>query len=144
VRVLHASGERDFASLQPRVPGPYYDLRSYIDEFSDALAAADLVVARSGGSVFEIAAHGRPAILVPYPYASADHQSGNARWMQEAGAAIVIIDSELTAERLRSETLALLADGERLAAMARASLSLAHPNAAADIAAEVLAAAEAR
>ena len=54
-------------------------------DFADALAAADLVVARAGGSLFEIAAHGRPAILVPYPHAAADHQSTNARWMEEAG-----------------------------------------------------------
>ena len=59
-----------------------------IADFADALAAADLVVARAGGSVFEIAAHGLPAILVPYPHAAGDHQSANARWMSDAGAAI--------------------------------------------------------
>ncbi len=76
-----------------------YDLREYLEleDFADALAAADLVVARAGGSVFEIAAHGLPAILVPYPHAAADHQSANARWMADAGAAIVIPDGELTA-----------------------------------------------
>ena len=142
LRVLHASGERDFASLQSRVPGPHYDLRPYIDDFGDALAASDLCVARAGGSVFEIAAHGRPAILVPYPHASADHQTGNARWMSDAGAAIVIADSDLNAERLRRETLDLLADPGRLAAMADASRSLARPDAARGIAAEVLAAAK--
>ncbi len=75
-----------------------YDLREYldIDEFTAALAASDLVVARAGGSLFEIAAHGLPAILVPYPHASADHQSANARWMSEAGAAIVVQDAELS------------------------------------------------
>ena len=70
-----------------------YDLREYldIDEFTAALAADALVVARAGGSLFEIAAHGLPAILVSYPHASsADHQSANARWMSEAGAAIVV------------------------------------------------------
>ena len=72
-----------------------YDLRSYLDrdQFADALAAADLVVARSGGSVFEIAAQGLPSILVPYPSAAGDHQSSNARWMADAGAAIVIDDA---------------------------------------------------
>ncbi len=54
-------------------------------DFADALAAADLVVARSGGSVFEIAAHGLPAVLVPYPHAAGDHQSANARWMARGG-----------------------------------------------------------
>ena len=66
-RVLHAAGRRDLESLRPRVPGPHYDLRAYITPFGDALAAADLCVARAGGCIFEVAAHGRPAILVPYP-----------------------------------------------------------------------------
>jgi UDP-N-acetylglucosamine--N-acetylmuramyl-(pentapeptide) pyrophosphoryl-undecaprenol N-acetylglucosamine transferase len=138
-RVLHAAGVRDFSSLE--APGPHYDLRPYIDEFGDALLAADLVVARSGGSIFEVAAHGRPAILIPYPAAAADHQTANARWMADAGAAVVIPDAELTAERLRREVDALLADSARLAAMATASDALARPDAARDIAAELLAAA---
>ncbi len=144
LRVLHAAGEREFAALLERSPAserPHYDLRSYIDRFGEALAASDLVVARSGGSVFEIAAYGLPAILVPYPYAAADHQTGNARWMVDAGAAILVPDAELTAERLLTEVRALLADPGRLARMAAASAALARPDAAADIASEVLAAA---
>lgn len=137
--VLHAAGERDFASLTP--PGSHYDLRPYIHDFGEALLAADLVVARAGGSIFEIAAHGKPAILVPYPYASADHQAANARWMVEAGAAIVIPDGELDGARLAHEVGALLHDPGHLAAMAHASAALARPDAAREIAAEVLAAA---
>jgi UDP-N-acetylglucosamine--N-acetylmuramyl-(pentapeptide) pyrophosphoryl-undecaprenol N-acetylglucosamine transferase len=140
-RVLHAAGRRDYDALIPRVPGPGYDLRPYIDDFGQALLACDLCVARAGGSVFEIAAHGRPAILVPYPHATADHQTGNARWMERAGAAIVISDADLTAERLRSEVDALFADPARLAAMSAASAALARPDAAQAIAREVLAAA---
>ena len=79
------------------------------------LAAADLVVARAGGSVMEIAAAGRPAILVPYPHATADHQTTNARWMAEGGAAVVIPDAELTAERLSGAIAELLDDEDRLA-----------------------------
>ena len=60
------------------VAGPHYDLRGYIPQFGEALAASDLVVARAGGSMFEIAAHGRPTVLIPYPHATADHQSENA------------------------------------------------------------------
>ena len=137
-RVLHAAGERDMPSLVPRVPADGYDLRPYIDRFGEALLACDLCVARSGGSIFEVAAHGRPAILVPYPHATGDHQGSNARWMADAGAALIVSDEELTAERLRSEVDALLGDPARLAAMARASAGLARPNAAADVAAEVL------
>jgi UDP-N-acetylglucosamine--N-acetylmuramyl-(pentapeptide) pyrophosphoryl-undecaprenol N-acetylglucosamine transferase len=137
-RVLHAAGVRDFASLS--APGPHYDLQPYIDDFGEALLAADLVVARSGGSVFEIAAHGKPAILIPYPHATADHQTANAHWMERAGAAIVLPDAQLTADRLRTEAAALLGDRARLAAMAEASAGLARPHAAEDIAGEILAA----
>ena len=136
--VLHAAGERDLDLLQS--PGPHYDLRGYISDFGEALLASDLVVARSGGSVFEIAAPGRPAVLIPYPYATADHQTTNARFMERAGAAVVIPDSELTGPRLAQEVGGLLADRRRLAAMARASAELARPAAACDIAHEVLAA----
>src|SRR5881398_3122382 len=111
------------------------------DEFGDALLAADLVVARSGGSIFEIAAHGRPAILVPYPHAAADHQAANARWMAEGGAAVVVPDAELTPERLRAEVDALLGDPARLAEMSRAASALARPDAARVVATELLEAA---
>jgi UDP-N-acetylglucosamine--N-acetylmuramyl-(pentapeptide) pyrophosphoryl-undecaprenol N-acetylglucosamine transferase len=138
-RVLHAAGDRDLGQLT--APGPHYDLRGFITGFGQALLASDLVVARSGGSVFEIAAHGRPMVLIPYPHATADHQTENARYMERAGAAIVIPDHELTAARLANEVGRLLADHGRLAQMARASASLARPGAAREIAAELLAAA---
>jgi UDP-N-acetylglucosamine--N-acetylmuramyl-(pentapeptide) pyrophosphoryl-undecaprenol N-acetylglucosamine transferase len=138
-RVLHAAGVRDLPELHP--PGPHYDLRGYISRFGEALLASDLVVSRAGGSIFEIAAHGRPAVLIPYPYATADHQTANARFMEQAGAAIVIPDRELTPARLAQEVGRLLADPSRLAAMARASETMARPNAASEIAHEILAAA---
>ncbi|HEY2162285.1 MAG TPA: undecaprenyldiphospho-muramoylpentapeptide beta-N-acetylglucosaminyltransferase [Solirubrobacteraceae bacterium] len=137
-RVLHAAGERDLPRL--RSPGPHYDLRGYISNFGEALLASDLVVARAGGSIFEIAAQGRPAVLIPYPYATADHQAFNARYMEQAGAAVVIPDEELDGARLAHEVGALLADGARLAAMARASAELARPDAAREIAGELLSA----
>jgi UDP-N-acetylglucosamine--N-acetylmuramyl-(pentapeptide) pyrophosphoryl-undecaprenol N-acetylglucosamine transferase len=140
-RVLHAAGRRDFDALAPRVPGPWYDLQPYIDRFGEALLACDLCVARAGGSIFEVAAAGRPAILVPYPHATADHQTGNARWMERGGAAVVVADRDLTAERLRGEVDALFGDPERLGTMAGASKALARPDAAEAIAREVVAAA---
>jgi len=145
-RVLHAAGRRDVDDLAARLgtpPPAGYDLRPYIDGFSEALLACDLCLARSGGSVFEVAAAGRPAILVPYPHAAADHQTGNARWMVDGGAAVLVPDAELDAARLRAEVDALLGDPARLAAMAAASAALARPDAAQAIAAEVLAAARA-
>jgi UDP-N-acetylglucosamine--N-acetylmuramyl-(pentapeptide) pyrophosphoryl-undecaprenol N-acetylglucosamine transferase len=141
-RVLHAAGTRDYASLRERIPpGGRYDLREYIDGFGEALLATDLCVARAGGSVFEVASHGRPAILVPYPHASADHQTSNARWMADAGAAIVVADNDLTPARLRAEVDGLMGDPARLEAMGRASAALARPDAAQRVAAELLAAA---
>jgi UDP-N-acetylglucosamine--N-acetylmuramyl-(pentapeptide) pyrophosphoryl-undecaprenol N-acetylglucosamine transferase len=138
--VLHAAGKRDLPDLA--APGPDYDLRGYISDFGQALLASDLVVARSGGSVFEIAAHGRPMVLIPYPFATADHQTENARYFERAGAATVVPDGELTAARLAAEVGRLLADRGRLALMARASADLARPDAAREIAAEVLAVAQ--
>jgi UDP-N-acetylglucosamine--N-acetylmuramyl-(pentapeptide) pyrophosphoryl-undecaprenol N-acetylglucosamine transferase len=138
--VVHVCGRRDHPELSEHSLPAGYDLREYLEigEFTDALAACDLVVARAGGSVFEIAAHGLPAILVPYPHASADHQRTNARWMSEAGAAIVIEDAQLTAARLAREVAQLLANRVRLAAMASASRRLARPDAAREIAGELL------
>jgi UDP-N-acetylglucosamine--N-acetylmuramyl-(pentapeptide) pyrophosphoryl-undecaprenol N-acetylglucosamine transferase len=121
--------------------GGWYDLQPYIDRFGEALLAADLVLARAGGSISEVAAAGRPAILVPYPHATADHQTGNARWMERGGAAVVVPDAELTAARLRREVDALMGDADRLAAMSAASAALARPDAAEAIAREVWAAA---
>jgi len=139
--VLHAAGERDLPELRERLaqaPAGHYDLRGFIDGFGDALLAGDLVVARAGGSIFEVAAAGRPAILVPYPYAAGDHQAANARWMERAGAAIVVPDGELTAARLAQVVTALLDDPARLAAMATASRGLARPDAAREIADELV------
>lgn len=141
--VLHIAGARDYAELRTRMRSWSYDLREYLalPAFGEALLASDLVVARAGGSVFEIAAYGRPAILVPYPYAAADHQSANARWMEAAGAAVVVADAELTAARLTQAVDELLGSPDRLAAMGQAAAGLARPDAARAVAAELLGAA---
>ena len=141
--VLHASGRRDHDELRARLgelgDPPHYRLVPYLEPFADALAAADLAAARAGGSVFELAAAGVPSILVPYPHATADHQTGNARWMEEGGAAVVVPDAELDGPRLAREVAALLGAPQRLAAMRNAAASLARADAADRIAAEVLA-----
>jgi UDP-N-acetylglucosamine--N-acetylmuramyl-(pentapeptide) pyrophosphoryl-undecaprenol N-acetylglucosamine transferase len=143
--VLHLAGNRDHDELALRLrQAPHadgYTLLAYEPDLGDVLAACDLVLGRSGGSIFEFTAAGRPAILVPYPHATADHQSANAAWMQRAGAATVMPDAELGAERLAIEVGALLGDGSRLGRMATASRALARPDAARRIADEVLAAA---
>jgi UDP-N-acetylglucosamine--N-acetylmuramyl-(pentapeptide) pyrophosphoryl-undecaprenol N-acetylglucosamine transferase len=140
--VLHASGRRDHDELRQRLDElgapPHYRLEPYIQPFADALAAADLVVARAGGSVLELAAAGLPAVLVPYPHATADHQTANARHMERAGAAVVVADAELDGARLAREVGALLRDSGRTAAMARAASEAALPDAAGRIADELL------
>jgi UDP-N-acetylglucosamine--N-acetylmuramyl-(pentapeptide) pyrophosphoryl-undecaprenol N-acetylglucosamine transferase len=106
-----------------------YRLVPYTDRLAAAMAAADLVVARSGGSVAELAALGKPAILIPYPYATADHQRKNARWMVDGGAALLVDDAELGGDLLGGLVADLLGDPGRLAAMAAASAALGRPDA---------------
>jgi UDP-N-acetylglucosamine--N-acetylmuramyl-(pentapeptide) pyrophosphoryl-undecaprenol N-acetylglucosamine transferase len=143
--VLHIAGHRDheLAAQRLRAAGHpnRYTLIEYEPSLSDPLAASDLVLARAGGSVFELAAAGRPAILVPYPHAAARHQHSNADWMARAGAAVVIEDSQLEPLRLAELVGSLLGDPERLRRMAAASRSLARPDAAGRVADEVMAAA---
>jgi UDP-N-acetylglucosamine--N-acetylmuramyl-(pentapeptide) pyrophosphoryl-undecaprenol N-acetylglucosamine transferase len=144
--VVHVSGRRDFAALKERLSAaPHnhrYTLLAYEPDLGDCLAACDLVLGRSGGSIFELTATGRPAVLVPYPYAAAGHQESNAAWMAGAGAAIVVRDEELEAERLAAAIGGLFGDEARLAAMAAASAALAKPDAARRIADAVLEAAQ--
>ena len=143
--VLHACGRRDHDGIARRLDElgnpPHYKLHAYITPFADAYAAADLATARAGGSVFELLAAGVPAVLVPYPHATADHQTGNARWVERGGAAVVVPDGELDGPRLAREVGALLAAPDRLRAMQNAAEELARPDAAERIADGVLAAA---
>jgi UDP-N-acetylglucosamine--N-acetylmuramyl-(pentapeptide) pyrophosphoryl-undecaprenol N-acetylglucosamine transferase len=133
--VLHLAGERDYPLLADRVTRPDYRLLPFTDDFGAALAAADLVVARAGGSVWEVAAAGKPALLVPYPHATADHQTENARYFERAGGAVVVPEPELDLRRQADE---LLSDPERLRKMGEAMKALARPGAADDIAKELL------
>ena len=140
--VLHITGRRDFAEIEQRLAAaPHadrYTLLPYEPDLGGVLAAADLVLARSGGSICARTAAGRPAILVPFPSATADHQTANAEWMRSGGAATVIPDAELTAERLRAEVGMVLDDPARLEQMATAARQLAKPDAARRIADVVL------
>ncbi len=141
--VLHLTGERDHDELRPRVSRPGYRLLPFVEDFGAVLGAADVIVSRAGGSVWEIAAAGRPAILVPYPHATADHQRRNAEYFARAGGALIVDDEEAPAAvpRLVDE---LLSDPERMRAMAAAMRSAAKPNAADTIADELVALATTR
>ncbi|HET6831122.1 MAG TPA: UDP-N-acetylglucosamine--N-acetylmuramyl-(pentapeptide) pyrophosphoryl-undecaprenol N-acetylglucosamine transferase [Solirubrobacterales bacterium] len=139
--VLHIAGARDYSVVAPELEGASaYTLLEYLPDLADALAASDLVLSRAGGSVFELTAAGRPAVLVPYPYASGRHQHANARWMEQAGAATIVEDEELDAERLLAEVGPLLGDRARLDAMGAAARAIARPDAADRVAAEIAAA----
>jgi UDP-N-acetylglucosamine--N-acetylmuramyl-(pentapeptide) pyrophosphoryl-undecaprenol N-acetylglucosamine transferase len=135
--VLHLCGTRDYDELRPRVTRPDYRLYAFTEEFGAALGASDLVLARAGGSVWELAAAGRPAVLIPGLFATGDHQTKNARYFQEAGAAVVVPEPE--AARAPDVVRSLLADRERLDAMSRAMLRIARPQAADEIAEELIA-----
>ncbi|MFL5918500.1 MAG: UDP-N-acetylglucosamine--N-acetylmuramyl-(pentapeptide) pyrophosphoryl-undecaprenol N-acetylglucosamine transferase [Gaiellaceae bacterium] len=135
--VLHLCGTRDYDELAPHVTRPDYRLFAFTEEFGAALGASDLVLARAGGSVWELAAAGKPAVLVPGLFATGDHQAKNARYFEEAGAAIVVPESE--ARRAPAVIRSLLDEPSRLDAMSRAMLQIARPNAADEIAGELVA-----
>ncbi len=140
--VLHLCGERYLSGLAGRVHRPDYRLLAWADDFGAALAAADLALARAGGSVWEVAAAGVPAVLVPSPNVTADHQTKNARHFEAAGGAVVVPESQI--ERVAAVVLDLLADGGRLGEMSEAMRRAAKPGAEAEIAEELIALASAR
>jgi UDP-N-acetylglucosamine--N-acetylmuramyl-(pentapeptide) pyrophosphoryl-undecaprenol N-acetylglucosamine transferase len=135
--VLHLCGERDYESLRGRVNRGDYRLIPFIDDVGAAYGAADLAVARAGGSVWELAAAGLPAILVPYPHATADHQTKNARYFEGTGGAVVVSETELA--RVPAVAEELLLDAPRRERMRRAMLATARPHAAEEIAEELIA-----
>lgn len=135
--VLHLCGTRDYDALAPRVTRPDYRLFAFTEEFGAALGASDLVLARAGGSVWELAAAGKPAVLIPGLFATGDHQTKNARYFEQAGAAIVVPEGE--AGRAPDVIRSLLDDPRRLGDMSRAMLELARPHAADEIAEELVA-----
>jgi UDP-N-acetylglucosamine--N-acetylmuramyl-(pentapeptide) pyrophosphoryl-undecaprenol N-acetylglucosamine transferase len=134
--VLHLSGTRDYDELRTRVSRPDYRLFAFTEEFGAALGASDLVLARAGGSVWELAAAAKPSVLVPGEFATADHQAKNAEYFARGGGAIVVPESETghAPELIRS----LLDDPRRLEQMAAAMRKLARPDAADDVAEELL------
>ncbi|MGI8974740.1 MAG: UDP-N-acetylglucosamine--N-acetylmuramyl-(pentapeptide) pyrophosphoryl-undecaprenol N-acetylglucosamine transferase [Gaiella sp.] len=135
--VVHQTGERDFAAFKARVSRAGYVMIPSTDDFGELLHAADLAISRAGGTVWELAAAGTPAILVPYPHATADHQTLNARFFERHGGAIVVPDVEL--DRVPGLVAELLADPDRLGRMRAAMKAIARPEAAARVAEGVLA-----
>jgi UDP-N-acetylglucosamine--N-acetylmuramyl-(pentapeptide) pyrophosphoryl-undecaprenol N-acetylglucosamine transferase len=138
--VVQISGKRDFGRLSTN--NPRHRIVEYEDEIWHSLAAADVVVMRAGaGSLFDTAAVGRAAILIPYPYATGDHQLHNARYFTERGAAELLLDDEVTAKTLRARVEDLLEDEPRRKKLAKNMRTLATPGAASRVAERLLAAA---
>jgi UDP-N-acetylglucosamine--N-acetylmuramyl-(pentapeptide) pyrophosphoryl-undecaprenol N-acetylglucosamine transferase len=138
LRIVHQTGERDYE--QARVAYSQWSGRGeahpFIYDMPAAFAQADLLLCRSGAStVAEITASGKPAIFVPFPRAADDHQLRNAEALEKAGAAVVIPESQLSAEMLAGKLHELLKDRHRLEQMSAAARALAHREAATDIAA---------
>jgi UDP-N-acetylglucosamine--N-acetylmuramyl-(pentapeptide) pyrophosphoryl-undecaprenol N-acetylglucosamine transferase len=130
--ILHVTGRRDYELVRRQAARDDYRVVPETERFGAALSAVDLVLGRSGSTVWEVAAAGRPAIFVPYPFATGDHQAANAEHFVRAGGAILVRELELddVPELVRS----LLDDQARLERMGRAMLAAARPNAAAEIA----------
>ena len=140
LKVVHLTGPTDFDQVvtvaeERGLPvGDAYQPSPFVTDVAERLAAASLVVMRAGGSsLAEVACLGRPMVLVPYPHAS-EHQSANAEPFEAAGAALLISDPDLTPELLEEAVLRVLGDPQRWATMARASSSMARPQAAQDVA----------
>jgi UDP-N-acetylglucosamine:LPS N-acetylglucosamine transferase len=134
--IRHVSGTRDHAAIAERLDLPAdasftHELVEYEDDMPTVYAAADFVVCRAGASsVAEVAVAGLPSVLVPLPGAPGDHQTANARALVDAGAAVLVPDSELDADRFAAEVDLLIDDPDRLASMAAAASSVARPDAA--------------
>ncbi len=135
LQVVHVAGRIEAASVRERIeaaggPAGRYHVFEYIDGMGDAIAACDAIVARAGAtSIAEITAIGRAAVLVPYPYATDDHQTLNARAVADGGGAFVIADDELGSSSFERALRELLTEAESRDSMAAASRALGTPHA---------------
>jgi UDP-N-acetylglucosamine--N-acetylmuramyl-(pentapeptide) pyrophosphoryl-undecaprenol N-acetylglucosamine transferase len=128
VRLIHQTGAAAYQNLAGRSP---FEVCAFIDDMPKAYAQADLVLCRSGmGTLSELAAAGKPSILVPLPTASDHHQLRNAEAFEKAGAARLVLDREMNGARLAEEVMRLAAEPERLAGMGEAARAFAKPGAA--------------
>jgi UDP-N-acetylglucosamine--N-acetylmuramyl-(pentapeptide) pyrophosphoryl-undecaprenol N-acetylglucosamine transferase len=137
IYIIHQTGERDYNDTHAAYQhaGAAAEVHRFISNMPALFARADLVLCRSGAStVAEVTAAGKPAVFVPFPRAADDHQRVNAQALERAGAAVVLEETKLDDVWLVDTVSALLQDSDRLRRMSEAARSLAHPNAARDIA----------
>jgi UDP-N-acetylglucosamine--N-acetylmuramyl-(pentapeptide) pyrophosphoryl-undecaprenol N-acetylglucosamine transferase len=133
VRLIHQTGVSAYDELSPRfrASGMRGEMHAFLHDMPQSFSEADVVVSRAGmGAVSELAAAGKPSILVPLPTASDQHQLRNAEAFEKAGAARLVLDSEMTGDRLVKEVLQLVAETGRLDGMGRAAKAFARPGAA--------------
>lgn len=129
--VVHQTGPADRDRVQAAYGSAAIDVKDFIQDMAAAYSACDLVVCRAGASsLAELALCGKPAVLIPLPTATDDHQTKNALAFADAGAGILMKQSEMTPEKLRDTVLALLQDRPKLAAMAAKAKTLGDPQAA--------------
>ena len=141
--VVQISGRRDYPRLHTN--NPRHIILEYVDDIWCYLAAADVVVSRAGaGSLFDMAAVGRAAMLVPFPHATGDHQLHNARFFTDKGAGELLLDAEVDATTLRGRVEGLLEDERRREEFAGRMRALATPRAAEEVAGRLLRAAAKR
>ena len=136
-RIIHQTGEADFSWVKQQYEekGIPARVEPFLFDMGAAYGQADLVVSRAGATtVAEITACGLPAILVPFPYATHDHQRKNAKVLEQAGAALVMEDQQLNGTVLGQEIISLMRDVPRLKQMGSMSRSLGHPQAVTEIA----------
>lgn len=152
VDILHQTGPKDLDRVRAAYRSHGYAaedvediVRPFIHDMAAAYEWADLALCRAGAtSLAELAATGTPSVLVPFPYAAHDHQTGNARAMQNAGGALLVPESEIEERNMAELMLSLLADRERLRLMSDGAVTLARPQAAEAVAEEILALARLR
>ena len=132
IRIIHQTGIAEHAALAEQFAASKLEgaVLPFIQDMAGTFAQADIVVSRAGGTVYEIAAAGMPSILVPLPFAADDHQRRNAEALVEAGAARLVLDADLTGERLFKEVQALRNNPELLAKMRQRVRPFAKPGAA--------------
>ncbi len=135
VHVVHVAGRDEVtavkAALEDLEAADRYHVYDYIEDMGSAIAASDVIVARAGAtSIAEITALGRAAVLVPFPYATEDHQTLNARDVERAGGAVLVADADLDAEGFAETLEDLVTDDARRTVMAAASRNLGVPDAA--------------
>ena len=141
IQIVHQTGESDFSMVKETYSkSPLKAIvQPFFNNVEEVYSATDLMVCRSGAmTLAEITAKGLPAILIPYPYATDDHQTFNAKALEDSGAAIMLKDSQLTGELLANTIISLVKDKDRLSSMSMKSKSLGKPDAAQEIARSVI------